>query len=191
MARIEDARLFSIPTARAASSAAPYRCIHSKENAMPDDPNKTGADRKLISLEQEHEFVRLGPEPGLHPGSVARGRKGGGPIGRRCTPVSEEPQVGVRSHRRARLEVLHALAEFERGCRAFALGMSRLGIPPADPVLRDHRGTRNSVAGRACCRCYVVQESRALAKQPLPTEASDYRELGAQRRLNSRLSLAA
>jgi len=26
-----------------------------KETSMPDDPSKTGSDRKLISLEQEHE----------------------------------------------------------------------------------------------------------------------------------------
>ena len=27
-----------------------------KENAMEDDPNRTALDRKLISLEQEHEL---------------------------------------------------------------------------------------------------------------------------------------
>ena len=28
---------------------------HHQKTKMPDDPNKTGSDRKLISLEQEHE----------------------------------------------------------------------------------------------------------------------------------------
>lgn len=29
---------------------------HHPEKTMPDDPKKTGEDRKLISLEQDHEF---------------------------------------------------------------------------------------------------------------------------------------
>lgn len=37
------------------SLAAAEKAKHFKETDMPDDPNKTGRDRQLISLEQEHE----------------------------------------------------------------------------------------------------------------------------------------
>jgi len=35
--------------------AASEKAAWTKEKAMPDDPKKTGQDRKLISLEQEYE----------------------------------------------------------------------------------------------------------------------------------------
>jgi len=35
--------------------AAEKAADHHKETTMQDDPNKTGADRKLIALEHEHE----------------------------------------------------------------------------------------------------------------------------------------